>query len=159
MSVSSALRVGIARLHGSCPQTAKCLQIQFRCISSKAQRQNNPVQKPAPYPYNHKRYTLFHSFFDRTTKRFDENTKVIVVEGPVAAGKSALAKQLAEELDMFYFPEANLDMKYINDRGFDLRTLDDQLPESCKSFDVNNFLVNPRHLQTASFQLHQYAVK
>lgn len=60
---------------------------------------------------------------------------------------------------MFYFPEANLDMEYINDRGFDLRTLDEQLPESCKSFDVNNFLVNPKHLQTAAFQLQQYAVK
>lgn len=84
---------------------------------------------------------------------------MLVVEGSVATGKSELAKKLAEELDMFYFPEANLDMKYINDRGFDLRSLDDQLPESCKSFDVNNFLVNPRHIQTAGFQLSQYAIK
>lgn len=77
----------------------------------------------------------------------------------MAAGKSAMAKRLAEELDMFYFPEANLDMEYINNRGFDLRTLDDQLPDSCKSFDVNNFMVNPRHPLAAAFQLRQYCVK
>lgn len=81
------------------------------------------------------------------------------MEGPIAAGKSRLAKKLAEELDMLYFPEANLDMIYINDRGFDLRSVDDQLPESCKSYDVNNFLTNPKHLNTASFQLLQYQVK
>lgn len=81
------------------------------------------------------------------------------MEGPIAAGKSALAKRLAEELDMFYFPEANLDMEYINDRGFDLRTLDEQLPDSCKSFDVNNFMVNPKHFHTAGFQVKQYRVK
>lgn len=82
MSVSSALRVGIARLYGANPQVvlvnAKCCQIQIRCISSKEVRQKEARQKPAPYPYNHKRYTYFHSLFDKTSRRFDENTKVSV---------------------------------------------------------------------------------
>lgn len=73
MSVTSVLRVGLARLSLANP---KCLEVQVRCISSKALREKNPVQKPPPYPYNHKRYTLFHRIFDKTTSRFDENTKV-----------------------------------------------------------------------------------
>lgn len=81
------------------------------------------------------------------------------MEGPVAAGKSEVAKQLAEELDMLYFPEANLDMIYTNDYGFDMKTLDEQLPEACRSFDVNNFLLNPKHRLAATFQVNQYQTK
>lgn len=115
--------------------------------------------KPKPWPYTDKSYSFLNSLYDRTTSRFDENTKIIVVEGPVAAGKSKLAKQLAEDLEMLYLPEANLDMIYTNKYGFDLKTLDNQLPDDCKSFDVNNFLMNPRHKLTASFQIFQYTVK
>lgn len=60
---------------------------------------------------------------------------------------------------MFYFPEANLDMININDRGFDLRQLNDQMPESCRIFDVDHFLTNPKHFLAASFQFQQYIVK
>lgn len=81
------------------------------------------------------------------------------MEGPVAAGKTKLAKRLAEELDMFYYPEANLDMLYINNYGFDLRTLDPQLPEATRSFDIMNFLKEPKHRLTAKFQIEQYMVK
>lgn len=45
-------------------------------ISSKAWRELNNVKRPQPYDYKNKRYTVFHSWFDRTSKRFDENTKV-----------------------------------------------------------------------------------
>lgn len=60
---------------------------------------------------------------------------------------------------MLYFPEANQDMFYINHYGYDLRKLDPQLPESCRSFDVMDFLKNPRHLLTARFQIDQYMIK
>lgn len=82
-----------------------------------------------------------------------------MVEGPVAAGKSAFAKQLAGDLDMLYMPEANLDMVYINEYGFDLKSYDGQLPEACRSFDVKNFLMNPRHSMVAPFQVDQYIIK
>lgn len=130
-----------------------------RCIQSKVIRDRHPVQKPKPYAYEDKNFNLLTSFFDKTSHRMDDNSKIIVVEGPVAAGKTKFAKQLADELDMLYLPEANLDMVYINDYGFDTRKLDEQLPESCRSFDINNFLVNPRHRLVASFQLQQYIVK
>lgn len=82
-----------------------------------------------------------------------------MVEGPVASGKSKLAKQLAEELGMMYFPEANLDMMYINSYGFDLRKLDLQVPERCRTFDVMDFLRDPKNIHVAKFQIEQYMVK
>ncbi|KAL3266135.1 hypothetical protein HHI36_010320 [Cryptolaemus montrouzieri] len=129
--------------------TSKLLKVESKDIQT----------KPKPWPYKEKRYTFLHQFIDKTTARFDDNSKIIVVEGPVAAGKTAFAKQLADDLEMLYLPEANLDMHYINDYGFDLRTLDNQLPESCRSFDINNFLISPRHSQVALFQIKQYTVK
>lgn len=43
--------------------------------------------KPAPFPYKEKEYTLLRSLIDKTTDRFDENTKLIVVEGNVGVGE------------------------------------------------------------------------
>ncbi|KRT81217.1 hypothetical protein AMK59_4978, partial [Oryctes borbonicus] len=122
-------------------------------------RVQEPAPKPAPWPYKTKRYTMLHRIYDRTTARIDDNSKLIVVEGPIASGKSRFAQELADELEMVYFPEANLDMMFTNEYGYDLKQLDSQLPESCRSFDVNNFLMNPKHRLTATFQLQQYAVK
>lgn len=81
------------------------------------------------------------------------------MEGPAAAGKSKFAKKLAEELDMLYFPEANMDMEYINSYGFDIRKLDPQVPEGCRTFDVMDFLRDPRNKLNAKFQLLQYRIK
>ncbi|KAF2886661.1 hypothetical protein ILUMI_19513 [Ignelater luminosus] len=136
------------------------LKVPIRGIAGKALRcvESSPP-KPAPWPYKTKRYTLLNYVYDKTTPRFDQNSKIIVVEGPIAAGKTKLAKELAEDLDMLYMPEANLDMMYVNDYGFNLKELDPQLPESCRSFDIKDFLNNPRHRLTATFQLKQYVVK
>lgn len=115
------------------------------------------LSKPKPFPYLEKKYTAFQAckdvLFKTTTNRFDENTKVVVVDGPIAAGKSAFAKELATELEMKYFPEATMDGYYINSYGYDLRKLDPQLPPSMQSFDVNNFLQNPNHKNVATFQI------
>ena len=48
--------------------------------------------RPKPFDYKNKRYGLFYECFDNTFSRFDENSKIVVVEGPVASGKSKLAK-------------------------------------------------------------------
>lgn len=153
--------------------------VQQACaISGKALRNLEQTKRPAPYDYLNKDYNVFHAFLDKTTHRFDENSKVlkinhcdsseffkhiffkvIVVEGPVAAGKSKFAKELANDLDMLYVPEANLDLIYINKYGYDLRKLDDQLPATCKSFDVNNFLKTPNHRSVATFQMQMYQLR
>lgn len=47
-------------------------------ISSKAWRELNNIQRPPPYDYKNKPYNVTHSWFDKTTKRFDDNTKVLL---------------------------------------------------------------------------------
>lgn len=126
-------------------------------ISGKAYREK--PSKPAPFPYKVKNYTLLQSWFDRTTSRFDENTKVIVVDGPIAAGKTAFAKELAEELDMHHIPEANMDLLYINYYGYDCRQLDPKLPESVQSFDEKNFCLTPTHMNAAAYQVWMYRLR
>jgi NADH dehydrogenase (ubiquinone) 1 alpha subcomplex subunit 10 len=70
---------------------------------------------------------------DKTSHRFDENTKIIVIEVPIVAGKSAFAKSLAEDLDMLHMPEVTIDAVYINDYSYDFRKLDPQLPAPTRS--------------------------
>lgn len=61
---------------------SKLLNKQLACslhaanISSKASRELNGVKRLPPYDYKNRRYTVFNSWFDRTSRRFDENTKV-----------------------------------------------------------------------------------
>ncbi|KAK9508412.1 hypothetical protein O3M35_005978 [Rhynocoris fuscipes] len=126
-------------------------------IVSKALRDVKP--KPAPYPYKEKHYRVWNSWFDRTTSRFDENSKLIVVDGPISAGKCEFAKKLAEELDMLHIPDANMDTFYINSYGYDMRKLDPQLPESMQSFDEKDFCQNPYHCNAAGFQFWMYRLR
>lgn len=163
--MAAIFRVGIFRLiNNNCSSkllsNSSDLKVAIRGIAGKSLRESlNLPPKPAPWPYKSKRYTIFNYFYDKTTGRFDENSKIIVVEGPVAAGKTKFAKELAEDLGMLYLPEANQDMLLTNDYGYNLKQLDEQLPESCRSFDIIDFLKNPRHRLAASFQLRQYCVK
>lgn len=53
-----------------------CTQ-QVANISSKAWRELNGVQRPPPYDYRNTGYSLVQSWFDKTTKRFDDNSKVM----------------------------------------------------------------------------------
>lgn len=52
-----------------------CIQ-QVAGIQSKAFRELNGIQRPPPYDYKNKQYTFLNAYFDNTSKRFDENTKV-----------------------------------------------------------------------------------
>nr|CAG4641673.1 EOG090X05NZ [Eurycercus lamellatus] len=138
-------------------------QVAVRSISSKAMRHRLQVApKPAPFPYKEKRYTFLRALLDTTTDRLDENSKLIVVEGPPAAGKSTLAKELAEELDMIYIPAPTMASFYINDYGFDLRKLDHDLPESCQSYDESDFLKDPSSMsgsRAGRLQLMKYQLR
>ncbi|XP_067005754.1 NADH dehydrogenase [ubiquinone] 1 alpha subcomplex subunit 10, mitochondrial [Anabrus simplex] len=133
-------------------------RVQSANISGKALR--DPTKKrPTPWPYKEKKYTFLQALFDHTTHRFDENSKIIVVEGPIASGKTEFAKCLAEDLDMLHLPEVTMDMFYINSYNYDLRQLDTLLPESCKSYDVKSFCQNPKHENTARFQIQMYQLR
>lgn len=112
--------------------------------------------RPAPYPYDTKTFTRWDAMFDSTMARMDENSKVILVEGPIATGKTAFANALAEDLGMKCFPAVDMDMEYINDYGYDCRQLDPQLPDTCKSYDVKDFCKNPNGLNCANYQILMY---
>lgn len=135
----------------------------IRGISSKAMRHRLPREpKPAPFPYKEKNYTFLRALFDTTTDRFDENTKLVLVEGPPAAGKGALAKEIAEDLEMLYMPAPTITEKLVNSYGHDLRQFDPKLPETCQSYDETDFLKDPKQLKgtkAGRFQLTKFALR
>lgn len=165
--MTAVLRVGLVRLTASPSAAAPAALLQAlpaafmqKCnISGRTMRGGPRVPKVAPYPYKTKKYSLVNSFFDKTSKRFDENSKVIAVEGPIAAGKTKFAQELAKELDMEYFPAVDLDLIYINPYGYDMRKLDPELPPSCRSYDVRNFWKDPNHSLAALFQIRMYMLR
>ncbi|XP_050092063.1 NADH dehydrogenase [ubiquinone] 1 alpha subcomplex subunit 10, mitochondrial [Anopheles aquasalis] len=153
--MSGVFRIGVRLVQGA-PSAATPFLTSVRNISGKTLR-GSKLSKPKPFPYLEKEYTAWNACLDvlrkNTTSRFDENTKVVVVDGPIAAGKSAFAKELAAELEMKYFPEPTMDNYYVNPYGYDLRQLDPKLPETMRSFDVAKFLQDPTHRNVATFQV------
>lgn len=165
------IRVGVSKVIAPLPRGAatskSLLQINLKvpnpthaaCISGSALRDKSKA-RPAPFPYKTKSYNFWRAWLqDTTTHRFDENSKIIVVEGPIAAGKSAFAKSLAEDLDMLHMPEVTMDNLYINSYGYDLRKLDPELPVSARSYDEKNFCTEPNHENTANFQIIKYKLR
>ncbi|KAH8857177.1 NADH dehydrogenase [ubiquinone] 1 alpha subcomplex subunit 10, mitochondrial [Schistosoma japonicum] len=100
--------------------------------------------KPPNFDYYAKGNNIFRLFFDntKTYDRFHDNSKVIVVEGNIASGKSNVAAKLAELLDMAYFPDPTEDDIYINrnvEPNFDLRTHNPLLPYDAKYYTCEMF--------------------
>ncbi|XP_034239266.1 NADH dehydrogenase [ubiquinone] 1 alpha subcomplex subunit 10, mitochondrial [Thrips palmi] len=126
-------------------------------ITSKANM--GAYQRPAPFPYKEKKYNYWHQYFDRTVDRFDENTKVLVVDGPIGAGKTTFAKQLAADLDMLYVPEADFDMFYLNAYGADLRSLNSKLSPNAQFVDVKEFYRNPKHVNSGVMQVQMQEIR
>lgn len=85
--------------------------------------------------------------------------QVVLIEGPIAAGKHQFGLELAKELDMRYVPHANCDEIYITPTGFDLRTLDDKLPKGARSFDEKKFLADPTHKHVGVFHRLLYNLR
>ncbi|GFT31619.1 NADH dehydrogenase 1 alpha subcomplex subunit 10, mitochondrial [Nephila pilipes] len=132
--------------------------IQTASITSKEWRDPN-IKKPAPWPYKTKRFNLFRAHYESTIKRFDENTKVIVVDGNIASGKGAFAKELAEAFDMHFVPEPTLEKIYLTAYGYDLRQLNPIVPPSFKICDIETFYKNPHHQNVAKFQFDMYMLR
>ncbi|KAJ9594867.1 hypothetical protein L9F63_013828, partial [Diploptera punctata] len=163
------IRVGIGKILAGPPtgngrsllkvNVERIFPIHSAGISGSGMRDKTKT-RPKPYPYMTKPYNLLRAWFlDSTTYRFDENTKIIVVEGPVAAGKTVFAKNLAQELDMLHMPEVTMDNLYINNYGFDMRKLDPQLPKNTRSYDEKDFCKDPNHRSAARFQVLKYKLR
>lgn len=161
--VSSKFCGNVVIIAAKQPQNVCIQSIAQRGISSKAMRHRLAKEpKPAPFPYKEKKYTFLRALFDTTGDRLDENSKLIVVEGPPAAGKGALAKEIADDLEMLYLPSPTVAENLINPYGYNLRQLDPQLPETCTSYDETNFLRDPKQLggtKAGRFQLTKFALR
>lgn len=104
-----------------------------------AQSHGYEIQHAKPWPYKKRPYNAYWQFVDHTRKRFNDNSKIIIVDGNVATGKSELAEKIAKEFDMHYIPDPRDETVFICDSGFDLRTLNDQLPPAARMLDIATF--------------------
>ncbi|KAK6622930.1 hypothetical protein RUM43_008782 [Polyplax serrata] len=112
-----------------------------------------PLKLMKPYPYQDEKFSIWTPLFDDTLLRVSqENAKIIVIEGPIAAGKTALAKALAEEFDLLHIPEATANDEYVLPFGFDVRQNDHLAPRPLQIYDHKNFCTNPTDLRSALFQ-------
>lgn len=115
--------------------------------------------KPPPYPYENGTVNTYTLMVDLTLARFDENSKLIIVEGPVNSGKNEVAKKIAEEFELKYMPSPTMDDLYINAYGYDLRNCDNAIPTSLQSFDEKKFNENPNHFAAGRLQLSLYEMR
>jgi len=112
----------------------------------------------------------FWKFFDQTTDRFDEFTRIVVVDGNIGAGKTTIAKRIAKAFDMIYMPEPDSRLLYNNDAplNFDLRdpVIQAKLHPRNRKYDLDDFYTDPqrRPARAAEMQIdflklryHQYA--
>lgn len=105
--------------------------------------------KPRPRPYkafNYKKkvFRFIDQPFDRTARRMDENSKVIVIEGPIASGKNEFAKRLAKQLDFKFIPQSNpMDLHKCGDYGLTYQDMDELLPENLRICDLKSFYEDP----------------
>jgi len=116
-------------------------QLSQRTIVSKALREKK--EKPAPYPYMEKKFRYFDQLIDRTLPRFDENSKLICVDGAPGIGKTEFCKELADQFEMMYQPPVTHEDIYIGPYGVDYRKWDDLYPDWFKCFGEKDFIKNP----------------
>jgi len=109
-------------------------------VAALSSTHGQPAKRKHPaWPYKTRPYNELYQFFDHTTKRFDENTKVIVVDGPIAIGKSWLGQKIAEEFDMKFIPDLKDTKIFTTGEDFDLRTLNERLPARSGFCDLETF--------------------
>lgn len=103
------------------------------------------VERPQSqiFPHEEKDFTLWDSLVNRTTTKMDENSRIIVVDGAHAIGKTDLAKQLADEFDMKVMPYPRMSDFYINYYGDDMNDYSVYMPDIMKPYDERDFSRNP----------------
>ncbi|XP_074658947.1 NADH dehydrogenase [ubiquinone] 1 alpha subcomplex subunit 10, mitochondrial-like [Tubulanus polymorphus] len=124
--------------------------------------QGSLKSKPKPWPYEQRQFNLLWSFVDSTEARLDENSKIIVVEGMPAVGKSAFAESLANELGFHYLSEATCDDVYRSEaHASDQRNLDFMVSENSRVYDLKRFYndANPQSGVPGRLQLDFYLAR
>jgi len=136
----ASLACKVARTLPAAP--SRMLAVAARKMHSRSSGLMEPLEKP--WPYKQLGYSYPMSLIDGTTKRFKDNSKLVVVEGPPALDKTKFAKELADEFGMLFVPGFTMEDYYINAYGYDLRELDFVFKYTRnKSFDEKLFAQDP----------------
>jgi NADH dehydrogenase (ubiquinone) 1 alpha subcomplex subunit 10 len=148
---SSLLRSGVSRfaatsLFNSATSPAIPQQQQIRTIRHDLRL---PDDFPEPWPYKEKGFTRIDAIFDRTQARFNENSKLIVVEGNLGSGKSKVAKEIADTLGFHYIPDFRIEELVVDRYGIDLRDYYHLFPKSFRIPTYDMFYKNPADDNTA----------
>ncbi|XP_011499728.1 PREDICTED: NADH dehydrogenase [ubiquinone] 1 alpha subcomplex subunit 10, mitochondrial [Ceratosolen solmsi marchali] len=151
VGISSKLHKVVSKTNVNKSQVATLVRLSYR------NEDEEPLIKP--FPYHEKIYSSLEGRKSFAWKPWHPNCKLIVVDGPVACGKKKFAQELAKELDFFYIPEPTFDDLYITHWGFDVRTLDSQLPKDAQTWDIDRFLQDPHDINTAAMQLYMYHLR
>lgn len=120
------------------PAAVSCSQTQIAKLHSVLLQGQSYKRLYEPYDYVNKIYTGFHPLWEGTTKRFDENSKIIVVDGNIGTDKVSVAKKIAEEFDMLFLPDITQDEVFINKNGFDQRNFNVRLQKSDRFYDLTD---------------------
>lgn len=118
-----------------------------------------PDKECPPWPYRERNYRLWHTNTDNTTKRFDENTRLITVEGNFGSNVSKLARELAQVLGFHYIPQPRIEDILVDSYGIDWRNYFHLLPEKFCYFDTEMFFYAPDHPSVNARQYYLYALK
>ncbi|KAL0963894.1 hypothetical protein UPYG_G00315000 [Umbra pygmaea] len=94
---------------------------------------------------------LAYALGERTTPRFKENSKIISVDGNLASGKGALAKNLAEKLGMVYMPEP--DTHYMDKMMKEKEPLRTAFNGNCS---LEKFYTDPKAADGNSYRLQAW---
>lgn len=111
-----------------------------------------PDDYPDPWPYKERGFNYIDAFRDRTQAHFHENSKLIVIEGNVGAGKTTIAAELADHLGCYYMPEFKMEDVLIDRYGNDLRKFYHLFPECYRIPDMDMFYKNPMSDMAARMQ-------
>lgn len=110
---------------------------------SRSRRDDDEQPRPKPFPYEKKNYGLIPEIFDRTNARMNENSRMILLDGAHAVGKSDLAHQLAEEFDMKVFGFPSMTNFYKDYYGVSLREYAGHLHPVNRPWDETDFSRDP----------------
>lgn len=104
-------------------------------ISVNSHHAHELTSRAKPWDYEKYGYHAPYAFFDSTFKRFNQNTKVIVVEGNIGIDKNAFAKKVADEFGMKFIPQFTCESLYKLPNGQDLRDFNSIVPPHLKFWD------------------------
>ncbi|CAD5233568.1 unnamed protein product [Bursaphelenchus xylophilus] len=118
-----------------------------------------PYDYPDPWPYKERGYFQKHFLRDYTKKRLHKNSKLIVLEGNIASGKSSVGPALADAFGFKYMSAFRMDDILIDPYGNDLRTFYDRFPKPFRIPDEKIYYSNPTDDNVARYSFRKFDCK